>query len=48
VPRELRIQCPGGVCHVVHRGDEQGNIFREDADRKRLFSTLGEACGNTI
>jgi REP element-mobilizing transposase RayT len=33
--------------HVMNRGDQREDIFRDDQDRQRFLSTLGEACGKT-
>ena len=35
------------MCHVMNRGDQREDIFRDDQDRQRFLSTLGEACGKT-
>jgi REP element-mobilizing transposase RayT len=45
--RKLRVEYPGAVYHVMNRGDRREPIFRDDADRRRFLSTLGEACGKT-
>ena len=45
--RQLRVEYPGAVYHVLNRGDRREPIFRDEADRLRFLSTLGEACGNT-
>ncbi len=45
--RQLRIQYPGAIYHVMSRGDHQEAIFRDDADRQRFLETLGEACAKT-
>ena len=47
MPRKLRIQYPGPIYHLMNRGDQRENIFRDDTDRERFLSTLGEACGKT-
>src|SRR5437016_4325067 len=47
VARKLRIQYPGAMYHVMNRGDQRENIFKDDGDRKRFLSTLGEACQKT-
>ena len=31
----------------MNRGDQRENIFRDDADRERFLTTLGDACGKT-
>ena len=45
--RPLRIEYPGTIYHVMSRGNQRQNIFRDDADRLRFVSTLGEACQKT-
>jgi putative transposase len=47
VPRKLRIQYPGAMYHVMNRGDQREEIFRDDADRERFLATLEEACAKT-
>lgn len=43
VPRGLRVEFEGDVYHVMARGNERRNIFRDDPDRQRFLQTLGEA-----
>ncbi len=45
--REMRIQYPGAMCHVMNRGDRREAIFEDDEDRQRLLETLTEACEKT-
>ncbi|MEP6663627.1 MAG: transposase [Verrucomicrobiota bacterium] len=45
--RKLRVEYPGAVYHVMNRGDRREPIFRDDEDRERFLSTLGEACAKT-
>jgi hypothetical protein len=33
--------------HVMNRGDQREDIFRDDEDRQKFMLTLGEACGKT-
>ena len=47
MPRQLRLEYPGAVYHVVNRGDRREEIFRDDPDRERFLSTLTEAGGKT-
>jgi len=47
MPRQLRLQYPGAIYHVMNRGDRREPIFGDDADRKRFLETLGEACAKT-
>ncbi len=45
--RKVRIEYPGAVYHLMNRGDRREAIFRDDADRERFLTTLGEACQKT-
>src|SRR6202007_1063182 len=47
MPRQLRIEYPGAIYHVMNRGDRREAIFSDDADRKRFLEPLGEACEKT-
>jgi REP element-mobilizing transposase RayT len=47
MPRKLRIEYPGAIYHVMNRGDRREPIFKDDEDRRRFLSTLGEACEKT-
>jgi REP element-mobilizing transposase RayT len=47
MPRKLRVEYPGAVYHVMNRGDRREAIFKDDADRGLLMTTLGECCGKT-
>ncbi len=47
MPRKLRIQYPGGVYHVMARGNQGGEVFRDSQDRKLFLTGLGEACAKT-
>ena len=38
--RPLRLNVPGGVYHVMSRGNERRDIFLDDADRRRFLETL--------
>jgi len=42
--RALRIEYPGAVYHVMARGNQGHEIFRDDADRRSWLETLGEVC----
>jgi hypothetical protein len=33
--------------HVMSRGDQREDIFRDDENRHRFLRTQGEACGKT-
>ena len=41
--RKLRLEYPGAMDHVMSRGDQREDIFRDDDDREKFLSTLGEA-----
>ena len=45
--RPLRIEYPGTIYHVMSRGNQRQNIFRDDADRLMFVSTLDEGCQKT-
>ena len=45
--RKLRIAYPGAMYHVMNRGDQREDIFRDYEDRQKFLSTLGEACAKT-
>src|SRR5436190_13553632 len=47
MPRPLRIEYPGAIYHVMNRGDQRDDIFKDDHDRARFLATLGEACEKT-
>jgi REP element-mobilizing transposase RayT len=47
MPRQLRIDFPGAIHHVLSRGDRRENIYRDDVDRQDLLKTLAEACQQT-
>src|SRR6266566_7444374 len=47
MPRQLRIEYPGAIYHVMNRGDRREPIFSDDADRKRFLDTLSEVCAKT-
>jgi len=47
MPRQLRIQYPGAVYHVLARGDRREAIVHDDGDREMFVATLTEACKKT-
>jgi REP element-mobilizing transposase RayT len=47
MPRQLRIEYPGAVYHVMNRGDRREPIFCDDLDHKRFLATPAEACTKT-
>ncbi len=44
MPRQLRIQYPGAIYHVMSRGDRLDDTFLDDVDRHDFLKTLAEAC----
>ena len=44
VPRQIRIQYPGAIYHLMSRGDRREAIVSGDRDRELWLETLGEAC----
>ena len=47
MPRQVRIQYPGAIYHVMARGDRLEAIFRDDLDRRMFLAVLEDACGRT-
>jgi|ERR1700691_4255526 REP element-mobilizing transposase RayT len=45
--RKLRMEYPGAIYHVMNRGDRREPIFKDDEDRQRFLTALGQACGKT-
>ena len=45
--RQLRLEYAGAIYHVMNRGNRKEAIFRDDQDRERFLTTLGEACQKT-
>lgn len=41
--RPLRVEFAGAVYHVMARGNERRDVFRDDRDRERFLETVGEA-----
>ena len=42
--RPLRIEYPGAVYHVICRGNNRQNIFKDDRDRNRYLEKLVHYC----
>ncbi len=47
MPRQLRIEYPGAMYHLMSRGNRREDIFLGDVDRQDFFKTLAEACQKT-
>ncbi len=43
MPRQVRIQFPGAVYHVMARGDRREAIFHDDEDRRMFLAVLLDA-----
>jgi len=46
--RQLRMEYPGAVYHVMNRGDRRDAIFHGDRDRELFLATLAEACAKAV
>ena len=38
--RKLRIEYSGAMYHVMNRGDQREDIFRDDQDRQRFLASV--------
>ena len=47
MPRQVRIQYPGAIYHVMSRGNRRQDIYLDDVDRQDFLRTLAEACLKT-
>ncbi len=47
MPRQLRIEYPGAMYHLMSRGNRREDIFLDDVDRQDFLKTLAEACQKT-
>lgn len=47
MPRQIRIEYPGAIYHVMSRGDRREAIVLGDQDRELWLRTLAEACRKT-
>ena len=47
MPRQMRIEYPGAIYHVLSRGDQREPIFLDEGDQHDFLKTLAEACGKT-
>jgi putative transposase len=45
--RQVRVQFPGAIYHVMSRGDRREKIFLDDIDRQDFLKTLAECCQKT-
>ena len=47
MPRQARIDTPGALHHIICRGIERRNIFRDNTDRNRFLERLGSVLEKT-
>ena len=47
MPRKARIDAPGAVHHVIVRGIDRCQIFRDDRDRNQYLDRLGDILTDT-
>jgi REP element-mobilizing transposase RayT len=47
MPRQLRIEYPGAIYHVMNRGNQRNNIYRDVRDREAFLGALEEARDKT-
>jgi len=45
MPRNLRVEYPGAIYHLMNCGDRREPIFKDDENRRLFLATLGEYCG---
>jgi putative transposase len=45
--RQLRIEYEGAIYHLLNRGDQREEIFRDELDRKNFLQTLERTCTKT-
>jgi len=48
VARQIRIQYPGAVYHLMNRGDRRDPIFDGELDGELFLRTLDEACRKAL
>ena len=44
MPRQVRIEFPGAIYHVMARGDRSESIVRDDEDRRTFFANTRRRC----
>lgn len=47
MPRKARIDAPGALHHIICRGIERGEIFKDDIDRNNFIDRLGNILSET-
>ena len=47
MPRKSRIDAPGALHHIIARGIDRKNIFKDDKDRDNFLERLGDIIAET-
>ena len=47
LPRQLRLEYPGAIYHLMSRGDRREDIYHDDVGRQDFLKTLAETCQKT-
>jgi len=47
MPRQARIDAPGALHHIICRGMERRNIFKDNTDKNRFLERLGSVLQKT-
>jgi len=47
MPRQAKIDAPGALHHIICRGIERRNIFKDNTDRNRFLERLGSVLQKT-
>jgi len=47
MPRQLRVEYPGAIYHIMSRGDRKKDIYLDDVDRQDFLKTLAETSRKT-
>ncbi|MEA1949512.1 MAG: hypothetical protein U9N83_19720 [Thermodesulfobacteriota bacterium] len=47
MPRQARIDAPGAFHHIICRGIERRNIFKNNTDRNQFLDRLGSVLQKT-
>jgi REP element-mobilizing transposase RayT len=47
MPRQARIDAPGALHHIIIRGIDRRNIFKDNIDRKSFLDRLGAVLSDT-
>ncbi len=48
MPRQLRLEYPGAIYHVMNRGEHRKPIFKDDLDRQKFLLTCYELFSHRI